>query len=59
MDKIDNNIIDMKPLINPQPKVDESFNARSKYHSNPIFKKFFVINTKNNTRKFTISDLFD
>lgn len=59
MDKIDNNIIDIKPLISPQQKVDEPFKMRTKYHSNPIFKKFFVINIKNNTRKFTISDLFD
>lgn len=59
MQKSEDNIIDIKPLINPQPKVDESFKMHAKYHSNPIFKKFFVINTKNNTRKFTISDLFD
>lgn len=59
MQESENNIIDIKPLLNPQPKVDESFKMRTKYHSNPIFKKFLVINTKNNTRKFTISDLFD
>ncbi|MGN0015253.1 MAG: hypothetical protein ACI37T_07550 [Candidatus Gastranaerophilaceae bacterium] len=59
MQKPEDNIIDIKPLINPQQKVDESFVMRTKYHSNPIFKKFLVINTKNNTRKFTISDLFD
>lgn len=59
MDKFDNNIIDIKPLINPQPKVDKGFKMRTKYHSNPIFKKFFVMNIKSNPCKFTISDLFD
>lgn len=59
MDKIDNNIIDIKHLINPQSNVDESIEMRAKYHSNPIFKKLFVVNTKNNTHRFKISDLFE
>lgn len=53
------NIVDIKPLIDSQPKVDKPVNAHAKYHSNPIFKKNFVINAKYNTHKFTISDLFE
>lgn len=54
-----NNIIDIKKFIGAQQKVDEPKKVHAKYHSNPIFKKYFVISAKNNTHKFTIADLFD
>ena len=54
-----NNIVDIKPYIKATPSVDKPVNDRAKYHSNPIFKKYFVMNTKNDKHKFTIADLFE
>lgn len=54
-----NNVVDIKPYIKATPSVDSFAKNGAKYHSNPIFKKYFVINAKNDKHKFTIADLFE
>jgi hypothetical protein len=53
------NIINFVKPTEPTDKVDTKFVASKKYHSNPIFKKMFVINVKNDEHKFSVRDLFE
>ncbi len=58
MEKGDN-VAKIVSLIKSQPKVNDSMKPCAKYHSNPIFKKYFVINLRSGINKFKISDLFE
>lgn len=58
MDK-NSKIIDITSLKKASTPVDSSFKTQSKYHSNPIFKKYMVINVRNAFGRFKVSDLFE
>lgn len=55
----DEKIVDISQFIQPQEQVDNVQKPCAKHHSNPIFKKQFVISVKNNVHRFSVADLFD
>ncbi len=55
----DEKIIDITPFVKVQEQVDNTEKPCAKHHSNPIFKKQFVISVKNNVHRFSVADLFD
>lgn len=55
----DEKVVDISKFIQPQEQVDNIQKPCSKHHSNPIFKKQFVISVKNNVHRFSVADLFD
>lgn len=55
----DSKVVDITSVIKPSSTVDSGFVTQSKYHSNPIFKKYMVINVRNSFGRFKVSDLFE
>ncbi|MGN0005066.1 MAG: hypothetical protein ACI37Z_03750 [Candidatus Gastranaerophilaceae bacterium] len=55
----DTKVIDITSAIKPSKLVDSDFVSQAKYHSNPIFKKYMVINVRNAFGRFKVSDLFE
>ena len=51
-------IIDIKPYLDEKSEEKILQKNQSRFHSNPIFKKFLVINSKKENQKFSIKDLF-
>lgn len=60
MENDNSKVVDITPRIKSSNFSDDNIKMRAKYHSNPIFKKFLVINVnKNSFEKFKVSDLFE
>lgn len=55
----ENKITDITKYINKTEKDEEKVLCRTKFQTNPIYKKNLIISIKNNTHKFSVNDLFD
>lgn len=53
-----NTIIDIRQYLESKTDVSEKEKKQTALHSNPIFKKFLVINNKKTQHKFSLKDLF-
>ncbi len=58
MDKNDT-IIDITKKLEKNKASAPDNTSMPKFHTNPIFKKLFVINSKVTEHKFSIKDLFN
>ena len=59
----ENNIIDIKNILQKEERQqrEENISSKKSYknHTNPIFKKNLLINVRENSSKFKVSDLFN
>lgn len=57
MDK-NNTIIEIKQYLDSKADEVKEVKKQPSLHSNPIFKKFLLINNKKSQHKFSLKDLF-
>lgn len=57
MDK-NNTIIDIRQYLESKTEDAKEEKKTTSFHSNPIFKKFLIINNKKTQHKFSLKDLF-
>ena len=59
----ENNIIDIKNILQKEERQqrEENISSKKSYknQTNPIFKKNLLINVRENSSKFKVSDLFN
>lgn len=51
-------IIDITPYLDSKTEKEQEKVVAPSFHSNPIFKKFLMMNSQNTKGKFSIKDLF-
>lgn len=53
-----NTIIDIRQYLDSKTEESKEEKKPPSFHSNPIFKKFLIINNKKTQHKFSLKDLF-